>query len=91
MFFTKTDENSTVGQIKTEYRELVMIYHPDSGNEEATQENFSKLNEEYKALIEVANLPKDCQKCEGTGMITKRKGLDIFKIMCEHCGGEGYV
>ncbi len=43
-------ENASQDEIKKAYRKKAKKYHPDSGNEEADEEKFKKINEAYQIL-----------------------------------------
>lgn len=45
------EENSTLPEIKSAYRKLVSIYHPDKAGKEYDREKFQKIVEAYNSLI----------------------------------------
>lgn len=44
------NENASQDEIKKAYKKKAKKYHPDSGNEEADEEKFKKINEAYQIL-----------------------------------------
>jgi DnaJ-class molecular chaperone len=43
-------KNATKEEIKSSYKKLAKIYHPDKNNEEGTKERFQKIQEAYENL-----------------------------------------
>ncbi|MEO7453976.1 MAG: DnaJ domain-containing protein [Fimbriimonadales bacterium] len=45
-------ETATAGEIRTAYRRLVLLYHPDRSGDKATTERFVRISEAYRALAD---------------------------------------
>ena len=45
-------ENATSAEIRTAYRRLVLLYHPDRSGDKSTTERFMRISEAYRALSE---------------------------------------
>jgi curved DNA-binding protein CbpA len=45
-------ETATAGEIRTAYRRLVLLYHPDRSGDKATTERFVRISEAYRSLAD---------------------------------------
>jgi len=71
--------------VKLAHRELARLFHPDFSRLEDAHELMAKVNVAYACLSDkdarraydsVNRLAEDlCERCEGTGKITKQKGF----------------
>lgn len=46
-------ENSSFNEIKSRYRELAKIYHPDINHSEGAEEKFKEINEAFSAIVSI--------------------------------------
>jgi curved DNA-binding protein CbpA len=45
-------ETASAGEIRTAYRRLVLLYHPDRSGDKSTTERFVRISEAYRALAD---------------------------------------
>jgi len=70
------------------WRELRSAAHPDRGGD---RERFIELKAAYQAAIEHAERLVDCQKCHGTGRVSRQRGFSRVSFPCDRCDGGGKV
>lgn len=78
--------NSSLDAVKDKYRRLSMIHHPDRGGD---AETFSRLNKAYKEAVIIAQEPRSCAACKGTGKAKQSFGFNTVTIICRFCSGSG--
>jgi DnaJ-class molecular chaperone len=76
-------EMATTTQVKVRWRELAGVHHPDKGGD---ADEFQKFNKAYKAALLIANEPKVCGECRGTGKVTINHGFSVAQTTCPKCG-----
>lgn len=82
------DECKTPEQVKTRWRRLASIHHPDHGGNEAT---FNRIKAAYDiAMVEVTR-PIICEKCGGQGKIIQHQGFHSIALRCDVCSGKGRI
>ncbi len=88
------DEGATQEQVKSTYRALALVHHPDRGGD---AEEFARISAAYRRLMAVARPsgaapePRECPTCEGRKKIEVRSGFTSVKLTCETCGGSGEI
>jgi len=84
-------------EIKTAYRELSRLHHPDMGGDPAV---FAKILRAYETLRDPGSRAAydtilmftmdPCSRCVGLGVTYKQHGfLNRTKELCSVCGGRG--
>lgn len=79
-------ETATLAEIKSRYRELAQLYHPDKGGDEA---RFRELHQAFKDAVAEAARPKTCAECRGRGSVVQSNGFYTITMICRNCGGKG--
>lgn len=79
-------ETATPEEVKQRWRELCMTHHPDHGG---AAEDFQALHREYRRLMEIAEAPRSCRCCGGTGKNKVGSGFSYIDLECPECGGTG--
>lgn len=79
-------EAATPDQVKVRWRGLAAEHHPDKGGDVG---EFQKFNKAYKAALLLANEPKVCGECQGTGKMTINRGFSVVQITCPKCSVVG--
>ena len=79
-------QGATLEEIKTRWRELAKIHHPDCGGDPV---EFYKYHQAYNLAVSQASQSIKCIRCNGTGMITLTGGFHSLNLMCIFCGGRG--
>lgn len=77
---------ATADEVKTRWRELASLYHPDNGGDAA---KFHQAKTAYEIAHRVASEPKPCDSCGGSGKIKTVRGINVVTTMCQICGGAG--
>lgn len=78
--------SASLDAVKDKYRRLSMIHHPDRGGD---AETFSRLNKAYKEAIVIAQEPRQCAACSGSGKTIQSFGFNTVTINCRFCAGSG--
>ena len=73
--------SATNEEIRTAYRKLAMLHHPDRGGNIAT---FQKIKEAYERLLKT----NKCVDCNGLGFIKQRDGYFTVEKPCTTCWGQ---
>lgn len=81
-------ETATPDEVKSKWRELCMIHHPDRGGNPC---EFNEIRKAYKIAMEEASQPKPCQTCNGTGKVKQSSGWSSIDLPCPACGGSGHA
>lgn len=76
---------ATVDMVKSAWRQLASVHHPDRGGDAA---EFSRVHKHYLEALMEASKPKPCPTCEGSGKVLARRGFTL-KIACPKCHGTG--
>lgn len=79
-------ESATPDEVKSEWRKLAMIHHPDKGGDAA---EFARLRSLYSAALAESLEPKQCNSCHGSGKVTQTRGFNSIQLPCPNCGGTG--
>ena len=79
---------ATSEEVKSEWRRLAAIHHPDKGGDAA---EFSRLRALYSAALAESMEPKDCPQCLGSGKVKQSHGFSSIDLPCMACGGSGHV
>ncbi len=79
-------EDASALLVKQTYRQLAMKKHPDRGGDPA---EFDQIRKAYDEALVIAEAPKTCTKCNGTGKTNYGSGLNNIKMICPLCGGTG--
>ena len=79
-------ETATPEEVKQRWRELASQHHPDHGGDPV---KFQTLHKEYRRLMEIAEEPRSCHRCGGSGKIKAGSGFTYINIDCPECGGTG--
>ena len=85
---------ATDEQIKTKYRELMMVHHPDKGG---SADKAAELSVSYNILMDKRARKRhddalrltgitECPDCHGRGSVVRRRVEQPCK-----CGGKGFV
>lgn len=69
----------TFDDLKKAFRRKAMEHHPDNGGD---ADDFIKVKNAYLALTAI------CPTCQGTGEITKRRGMATTTVQCPTCWKE---
>jgi DnaJ-class molecular chaperone len=77
---------ATVDEIKTRWRELASVHHPDHGGDAAT---FHAMRQAYAVALKLAGEPVRCPECNGLGKTTVVHGFGSVKMTCQMCHGQG--
>jgi DnaJ homolog subfamily A member 2 len=77
---------ATPDEVKQAWRRLAGVHHPDRGGDPS---EFDRLRKLYGEALAVAEAPKTCTKCGGSGKIRRVNGWASIDIPCDHCGGSG--
>lgn len=77
---------ATVEMVKSAWRQLASVHHPDRGGNAA---EFSRVHKYYLEALAYASAPKSCLSCEGSGKVLRGLGFQQVKINCPSCGGTG--
>lgn len=88
--FAQLELLATAGpaEVKTRWRELCRIHHPDRGGNAVT---FHELRQAYQQAMALAQAPKPCQPCNGTGKQAVARGFASLQLSCPACGGTGVL
>ena len=78
--------DATPDEVKRRWRELAQQNHPDHGGDPV---KFQALHKEYRRLLEIAEEPRSCHRCGGSGKIKAGSGFSYINIDCPDCGGTG--
>jgi DnaJ-class molecular chaperone len=79
---------ATAYEIKSRYRTLCLLNHPDHGG---PSEKFQEILVAYReAMIEAAR-PRPCTRCGGSGKISMGLGFQAVLMVCNECNGEGVL
>uniref|UniRef100_A0A8D8XYS0 DnaJ homolog subfamily C member 24 n=1 Tax=Cacopsylla melanoneura TaxID=428564 RepID=A0A8D8XYS0_9HEMI len=70
------DVNSTTEEIKENYRNLILKFHPDKGHED--QEMFVKINEAWTVLKD----EKQRKLYESQLLSNEKSHLNVYKCVC---------
>lgn len=81
-------ETATPDEVKTKWRELCMIHHPDRGGNPC---EFDEIRRAYKIAHAEASAPKPCGTCSGTGKVKQTHGWNSIELPCPTCGGSGHA
>lgn len=81
-------DTATPEEVKTKWRQLCMIHHPDRGGNEVT---FDELRRAYDVAYHEASKPKICPKCKGSGKILQVRGFSSIMMVCTECNESGYM
>jgi DnaJ-class molecular chaperone len=77
-----------VEEVKTAFRQLSLLHHPDAVPG-VDPERFRLLHAAYQeALAEAEERP--CENCGGRGKISVQLGWKLTEQPCPDCGGSGY-
>lgn len=79
-------ENATTDQVKSAWKRLASIAHPDRGG---SSDSFHNVRTAYQAALEHAAKPKTCTKCQGFKFNITTSGFMQLKLRCTRCGGSG--
>ena len=80
------ESGATIAQIKTAWRKLAKLNHPDYGGDAGA---FNKLRNAYKKALEEANKPVLCPDCKGSRRIYTNYGFATTTLTCRNCKGTG--
>lgn len=90
-------------ELKETYYKLAKLTHPDTGTQKKGLPPFEDITQAYAILKDpharhlfdvelntyLEKTKRRCQKCKGTGSITKQVGYKRHTAPCEECGGDG--
>ncbi len=79
-------DTATPDQVRTRWRELALVYHPDRGGD-ATR--FAELSAAYQKALAHALKPRPCEACSGSGLTTVTHGFTTARVLCVACKGCG--
>lgn len=79
---------ATPEEVKSEWRRLAAIHHPDKGGDAA---EFSRLRALYSTALAESMEPKQCTVCNGAGKVKYNRGFSSIDLPCTSCGGSGHV
>lgn len=97
-------KTATAQELKEAYYKLAKIVHPDAVvGTRFVYPTFEEVNQAYSILkdpharhifdvslsLYLEKTKRRCQKCKGTGSITKQVGYKRSTAPCEECGGDG--
>ena len=77
-------DSATEHDVKTAYRRLAALNHPDRGGDE---HQFHLLHQRYLAALKEVAQPLACQKCNGSGYREIGLGWQRIKLPCLVCFG----
>lgn len=69
---------ATPDEIKSAYRRLRSLNHPDRGGD---ADKFQKIQAAYEQLMK----PTRCPECEGKGTIRVKRGAFVDTVQCPRC------
>ncbi len=78
--------NATPDEVKTHWRRLASVHHPDHGGDAI---EFDRLRQLYKEVMAEASAPRSCELCQGTGRVPSMRGFYTINLACAACGGTG--
>jgi DnaJ-class molecular chaperone len=79
-------DSATADEVKRAWRQLAMAHHPDRGGDPS---EFDRLRKLYDEALAVAEAPKPCATCNGSGKVRRAHGWTSIELACEVCGGSG--
>lgn len=77
---------ASADMVRDQYRRLSLVHHPDRGGD---PEMFNTLHKAYKDALAIAQQPRICTACRGTGRATQSIGFNTVYINCRFCSGLG--
>ena len=83
-FFT-TENIKSATDVKKQYKELILIYHPDrNNNSPESNENMKQINAEYEYLLPIADkLEEQACKAAGTKKTSRHNINDGYRELIE--------
>lgn len=79
-------DSATTDEVKRAWRQLAMTHHPDRGGDPS---EFDRLRKLYDEALAVAEAPKPCATCNGSGKVRRAHGWTSIELACSRCGGSG--
>jgi DnaJ-class molecular chaperone len=81
-------DTATPNEVKSKWRELRSIHHPDRGGNAV---DFTTYRKAFKAAMDEALAPKACTRCQGIGRVKTTAGFNTIELSCAQCGGLGHI
>lgn len=75
-------------EIRARWRKLCSVLHPDRGGNAV---EFNEARKAYNRAMLEASKPKPCGDCNGAGKVTQTANWSSIHMLCQACGGSGYV